>query len=417
MKQEHPEWLLLGCQAHALSLVIKDFIGEKTVRCAWSKRVYRTALMMSNTINGNDKVHAALKVAQQEKYSKTKNVRTHCPTRFAIMHMICRDLVATKDAIKTMCAADDWSDVAANCTHAAEFRRAALSDAAEWCGPLQPTRSNTVAAGAVSRTFWSEMDELIELIQPISDAIHQLEADRAMLSQVLPVWNDLIQRATAFDGKACNGGTRAVLPLFERRFKLHYDKSWASAHLADPMYAKKEGTDWCLAFTNLTAEQMDDAMLCIGELAGASTTDDGLAAMQAEWSKLQLGTLPSGMRNALPSLAKVTHGDKGKMYAVEIAQRRNFWTRLASATYPLFVVAAAKLLSFHVTSCSTERNWSVWGNIYVKCRNRLALERAEKLVTIRCSSKACETLQSDEQVVLTLLGKPREDSGIVEVSN
>jgi hypothetical protein len=39
--------------------------------------------------------------------------------------------------------------------------------------------------------WWDNLQCVINLLQPVSDAIHQLEADRPLLSQVLGVWNKL----------------------------------------------------------------------------------------------------------------------------------------------------------------------------------------------------------------------------------
>ena len=58
----------------------------------------------------------------------------------------------------------------------------------------------------------------------------------------------------------------------------------------------------------------------------------------------------------------------------------------ASPQFPLISKAAGRLLSAHVTSCATERNWSLFGNIFSKTRNRLALEHAQKMAYIRTNS-------------------------------
>ncbi|KAG5192770.1 hypothetical protein JKP88DRAFT_274718 [Tribonema minus] len=108
MKQKHPTWLLLGCQAHALALLIKDLHGEKNARCDWSKKAYGKALMMSNTINGSETIHSALREQQKFKYGKVKAVRSHCPTRFAILHFICSDLLDSEEAIKLMVGDRSW---------------------------------------------------------------------------------------------------------------------------------------------------------------------------------------------------------------------------------------------------------------------------------------------------------------------
>jgi hypothetical protein len=60
---------------------------------------------------------------------------------------------------------------------------------------------------------------------------------------------------------------------------------------------------------------------------------------------------------------------------------------------------AARLLSAHVTSCATERNWSLFGNIFSKTKNRLALERAQKIAFIRGNSR--ESMEAYQEIMLS----------------
>ena len=65
--------------------------------------------------------------------------------------------------------------------------------------------------------------------------------------------------------------------------------------------------------------------------------------------------------------------------------------------------AAGRLLSAHVTSCATERNWSLFGNIFSKTRNRLALERAQKMAFIRTNSSN-GLKGANEEILLSVVG-------------
>jgi len=70
--------------------------------------------------------------------------------------------------------------------------------------------------------------------------------------------------------------------------------------------------------------------------------------------------------------------------------------------HPLLAAAAGRLLSAHVTSCATERNWSLFGNIFTKTKNRLALEKAKKLAYIRANGSK-RTLGADEEIQLSII--------------
>ncbi len=81
----------------------------------------------------------------------------------------------------------------------------------------------------------------------------------------------------------------------------------------------------------------------------------------------------------------------------------NLWANSGSRAVLLVSQAAIRLLSMHTTSCASERNWSIWGSLYNKSRNRLALQRAEKLVFIRGNQCAMGTIlpdMSDEDLLM-----------------
>jgi hypothetical protein len=57
----------------------------------------------------------------------------------------------------------------------------------------------------------------------------------------------------------------------------------------------------------------------------------------------------------------------------------------------------------HPTSASTERNWSLWGRVYMVARNALGLERAKALITV-CFNDRCQvTDQRDFKLLLSVV--------------
>lgn len=65
---------------------------------------------------------------------------------------------------------------------------------------------------------------------------------------------------------------------------------------------------------------------------------------------------------------------------------------------------AVRLLSFHVTACASERNWSLWRNVYPKCKSRLGLdsEHGGKLVFMWENDQTLEH-KADEEGMLSLM--------------
>lgn len=117
---------------------------------------------------------------------------------------------------------------------------------------------------------------------------------------------------------------------------------------------------------------------------------------------MQLSPLPEAMWEALPTLTERTTLASGKVQLAGDTMRRGWWQTVGRQHFPLVSAVAVKLLSFHVTACATERNWSLWGTVYTKCRSNLALEKGEKLVFIKGNDKKVVNVP-DEEIMLTML--------------
>ena len=126
---------------------------------------------------------------------------------------------------------------------------------------------------------------------------------------------------------------------------------------------------------------MADAAKCISELSGYSLQD-----VNTELARLRIMDKKHPFQAVMPLLVEEKEAD-GKAVIPSAGSRRRAWAVHGKDMYPACAEAARRLLSFHVTSCSTERNWSLWGSTYTKARSKLALETGTKLITIRGASK------------------------------
>jgi hypothetical protein len=129
-----------------------------------------------------------------------------------------------------------------------------------------------------------------------------------------------------------------------------------------------------------------------------------------EWLSYRLEGLPEAHSSILATLTERRlegEGTKMAVYVADISKRIRYWQKFLIQEYPLLTRAAVRLLPLHVTTCSCERNWSVWGSVYTKARNRLAIERAEKLIYIRCNSTT-PSKKNDEEILLEVLAEDGE---------
>jgi hypothetical protein len=99
------------------------------------------------------------------------------------------------------------------------------------------------------------------------------------------------------------------------------------------------------------------------------------------------------------------HTKVGDKIIVEpVSRRRRWWAMFGHTQYPHRAAAASRLLGMPVTTCAAERNWSVWGQVYNKLRNRLSLELGEKIVFIRQNLKQLEGTLDDSEDIVKQLG-------------
>jgi hypothetical protein len=68
-----------------------------------------------------------------------------------------------------------------------------------------------------------------------------------------------------------------------------------------------------------------------------------------------------------------------------------------------------QLLSGHATSASAERNWSLWGHVYIAAWSSLGKERTKQLNAICAADQVKKYVPNDFAMTLDIL----ESSGVV----
>jgi len=139
----------------------------------------------------------------------------------------------------------------------------------------------------------------------------------------------------------------------------------------------------------------------IVRLAGGDSSSSVKTAVMREFGSLRINPLPPQLANVCEALHERQVMDDGRVVLAGASARRNFWMAHMSAEFPHMAEAAGRLLSAHVTSCASERNWSLFGNIFQKTRNRLALQRAQYIAYVRANS-SLGGKGVDEEVMLSI---------------
>jgi hAT family C-terminal dimerisation region len=371
---EHPTWLAEGCVAHALNLLVKDIGKPKEGGCTGTAELLGKAQRMALVIGDCSTIKELLHKHMKEAYEKVRAISTHAPTRFATMYLVVRDLHQNQQAIMSMCNDDEWTAAA-----------------------KASTNSDVFTDNANKADFWQQLKLVKELLEPISDAIHQLEADLPLLSQVFDTWKRLRAHFVQFNvqyGKTNPELMSGVMSTFERRYKNHVSPAALAAYLLDPMHAVQvAGTEdaWVLPFSSLprdvrkkesqdTPSLFESAFETVVRITGANR-----AKAKAEWDELAMqSAMPDELFHCFQQVVG-TKAEDGTVRIVPAALRRGWWKMYASVKYPIMAKASERLLSAHATTAATERNWSAWGHMYSPERNRLQVKTAEKIIYIKCN--------------------------------
>ena len=249
LQEKYPTWLCLGCFAHGLALLIKDLAGlSKKQHAPAVASMLATTNTMANVINDCEAIRTLLHKFQVDLLGERLAVDVSVPTRFGSHYFVHVSMRRNERPIKAMLVDDEWDNVKGGSVNSSVFDKCRGS-------------------------FWSTVQRVEELIKPVSDAIHQAEADRPLLSQLLRIYNTLVMHAKAWAARPDVPASlsRGVVAAFERRFELHYDPAWAAAFLVDPLFAVNTDGNWGMPFSELTSQQLRDAKVCITRFVGGGT--------------------------------------------------------------------------------------------------------------------------------------------------
>jgi hypothetical protein len=124
-----------------------------------------------------------LKDKQDEVYKRKKAMPVNVPPRSAPNFFVAKGIEDSAQAFIQMVGTEAWDNGPAKTASREHIRDIILRNV-----PGLPH-------------FWEDLERLLELLQPFSDAIHQLESDRPVLSQCQVVLISLDKHVKAFSEK------------------------------------------------------------------------------------------------------------------------------------------------------------------------------------------------------------------------
>jgi hypothetical protein len=165
LEKQHPQWVNVGCMAHATSLAIKDFCRviktpgrfSVTYGIAWMQTVATSNNTIANYVQDSGSAKVIIQRHQVAIYGHRAAIEVNAPTRFASIVFVMRSIQSSSAALKQAASDSAWRRLEGKAGQVKEI----VQDA----------------------DFWFKLDYALNFLQPFSDLIHQIEADRPPLGR------------------------------------------------------------------------------------------------------------------------------------------------------------------------------------------------------------------------------------------
>lgn len=319
-----------GCAAHILNLLIQDLVKLKSVTV-----VVNSAKSVINSIKEKTILSVLFQRIQNEKLSSNEKCSLKLPvsTRWASVVICLEDLKKNKHVLQTLAISNNANELS-------RIDRANILDEEE---------------------FWSKIDKIILLLEPIKKWIVILQSNESKISEVAEAFFELqvhfeqqIFNCTVFQN---DENEPNLLEALKYRKKMCLKSIHFATNLLDPKYKgtnlnnneRTEGIEYIYKFANILYEEQIDEII------------KNIAEYRANTGFFAINFVKSSMKNT-------------KISAI------NFWSGIC-VDLPLSKVAQA-VLSMQPTSASIERSFSSQEFALSKNRNKLPQPRTEKLTYI-----------------------------------
>jgi len=254
-----------------------------------------------------------------------------------------------------------------------------------------------------SEAFWIEVDAVHSLVKLIMDMVKEMEADRPLVGQCLPLWEELQSKVRDWCEKF-NIDEGIALSVVEKRFRKNYHPAWSAAFILDPLYLVKDVSGRYLPpFKCLTPDQEKDVDRLITRMV--SQEEAHLALMELmKWRS-------DGLDPLYAQAVQVRQPDPstGKMKVANKQSSRLVWETCLSEFKSLGKVAV-RLIFLHATSRGFRCTPSMVRWLSSPGSLASGTNRAHRLVFVAANSKLeRRDFSSDEDKDADLLAEGADD--------
>nr|XP_043631268.1 uncharacterized protein LOC122602745 isoform X1 [Erigeron canadensis] len=384
-------WMVnLSCQLKGVSNLIKDFSKELPL----FKNVVDNCLKITSLFNNNSQARSILnKFRLQESRLSVSS--------FGVPPLLyCEDLQNFSHIISML---DN------TLSHARVLHLVVMDDSFKVV-LMEDSLAREVAEVIHNMAFWNDVEAINTLIKLIRSMTEEIEAERPLVGQCLPLWEDLRAKMKAWCVKF-SIHEAVVEKIVDKRFRKNYHPAWSAAFILDPVYLIRDTSGKYLPpFKCLTCEQEKDVDSLITRLV--SREEAHIASMELmKWRS-------EGLDPLYAQAVQVKKRDPftGKMKIANPQSSRLIWETILKE-FTILGKIAVRLLFLHATSSGFKCSWSfmrwVWNQGEVQSRD--GLERVQKMIFVAAHSKLKKREFGNEGDNEAELFAPKDDDMLNEV--
>ncbi|EXB55474.1 hypothetical protein L484_001979 [Morus notabilis] len=353
-------WMVnLSCQLQGFISLIKDFNKDFPL----FRIVTENCLKVANFVNAESQVRSVFQKYKMQELEcctgllRAPSIKCDTSKNFAPVFAMLEDLLSCSRVLQMVVLDDSCKAVF-----------------------VEDPLARDVARMVQSESFWNELEAVYSLVKMIRGMAQEIEAERPLVGQCLPLWEDLRTKIKEWCAK-CSIAQEPVEKIVENRFRKMYHPAMAAAFILDPLNLIRDTSGKYLPpFKCLTHEQEKDVDKLITRLV--SREEAHIALMEfMKWRS-------EGLDPLYAQAVQVKQRDPvtGKMKIANPQSSRLVWETCLSEFKSLGKVAI-RLIFLQATSCGFKCNWSFMKWICVHRHSRVGLERAQKMIFVAAHAK------------------------------
>ncbi|KGN50192.1 uncharacterized protein LOC101211194 isoform X3 [Cucumis sativus] len=351
-------WMVnLSCQFQGFSSLVKDFSKQLPL----FNSVTEHCMKLANFVNYKSQIRNCFHKVQLQEYGNAMLLRVpprnHEKLNFGPVFTLMEDILSFSRALQLVVLDETWKIASVDDPIAREV--------AELIGDVG---------------FWNELEAVHSLVKLITDMAVEIEKERPLVGQCLPLWDQLRGKVKDWCSKfqIAEGPVEKVI---EKRFKKNYHPAWAASFILDPLYLIRDTSGKYLPpFKCLTPDQEKDVDKLITRLVSSEEAHIALMELM-KWRT-------EGLDPVYARAVQMKERDPitGKMRVANPQSSRLVWETYLTEFKSLGKVAV-RLIFLHATSCGFKCNWSLLRWLSSHTHQKAGMDRAQKLIFISAHSK------------------------------